>query len=196
MRAKAEGCINFQERAEFCHDIVRGLSGLHACGIVHGDVKLKNTLVFCYGDDVIAKLSDFGNSICDDTSHYVGTAIYNAPELRRKGIRSVRSKSDWYKCDIFSYGLSVWEIFLNGKTFVDAAFLDSPVPWLNGLPKDALLLMALQTLGAIDVDSIGLRRIMSLVLEGTLQETPEGRMNSAVIVGIFNTGKLFSESKR
>lgn len=196
MRTKAQGSITFQQKAELCYDIIKGLSGLHACGIAHGDVKLKNTLVFCYGDHIEAKLSDFGNSIFDDTSHYFGTAMYNAPELRQKDIRGVRSRNDWYKCDIFSYGLSVWEILQDGKPFVDAALLEGPIQWLNELPKDDLLLMALQKLEAMDVDCSSLHRIMRLVLEGILQETPEDRMNSAAIVDIFDADRLFHDSKR
>lgn len=47
-------------------DVVSGLSALHTCGIVHGDVKLDNVLVVPTRDSpaqAIAKIADFGHAI-------------------------------------------------------------------------------------------------------------------------------------
>src|ERR1700722_19128544 len=44
-------------------DVARGLEVLHGCGIVHGDLKSENVLLFWEGERPVAKLSDFGCSI-------------------------------------------------------------------------------------------------------------------------------------
>lgn len=47
-------------------DVASGLSILHSCGIVHGDMKLDNVLVFPSWDrpaKAIAKIADFGHAI-------------------------------------------------------------------------------------------------------------------------------------
>jgi serine/threonine protein kinase len=47
-------------------DVVSGLSALHLCNIVHGDVKLDNVLIFHSWDrpsKAQAKMIDFGHSI-------------------------------------------------------------------------------------------------------------------------------------
>lgn len=186
----------FDERAEFCYHMANGLAGLHACGIAHGDIKLNNTLVFAHGDGVVVKLSDFGSSLFHGTSQYVGTAFYNAPEVRRGRSWSLSSRDDCCRCDIFSYGLSVWEIIQSGKPFIDATMLADPVMWLNDLAKDDLLLMALQALEATNDGSVGSRRIVRQVLAGTLWDTPEDRIDSAAITGIFNSSRIFSECIR
>jgi serine/threonine protein kinase len=70
-------------------DVAEGLSALHACSIVHGDLKMENVLVMTTPEDpdfsVIAKLSDFGFSldISEQKSHrsLVGfTPLCAAPE--------------------------------------------------------------------------------------------------------------------
>ena len=50
----------------FSGDVAAGLMALHACQIVHGDLKLDNVIVFDSWDrpsGTIAKLCDFGHSI-------------------------------------------------------------------------------------------------------------------------------------
>jgi serine/threonine protein kinase len=97
-------------------EIGQGLQALHASGIVHGDVKLDNVLIFDLGNgEVRAKLSDFGCSLLmsADKNEVVipttGTPPWTAPELNR------RVATDWLpNLDVYSYGLLVWRIFLGG----------------------------------------------------------------------------------
>jgi serine/threonine protein kinase len=47
-------------------DVVSGLAALHTCGIVHGDVKLDNVLVFPSMNrppKALAKIADFGHAL-------------------------------------------------------------------------------------------------------------------------------------
>jgi serine/threonine protein kinase len=65
-------------------DVASGLMALHQCGIVHGDLKLDNVIIFQSWDrpsGAIAKLSDFGHSIVlsvEDKGQqkYFGTTLY------------------------------------------------------------------------------------------------------------------------
>jgi len=79
------------------HDVASGLEALHACGIVQGNVKTENVLVFAAkgveggeGSEVVAKLSDFGHAIFlekglrGEPRHYLVTAVLNGPETRRQ----------------------------------------------------------------------------------------------------------------
>ncbi|KAF8242560.1 kinase-like protein [Wilcoxina mikolae CBS 423.85] len=60
------GRVPFKTKLIFIGDIAAGLVALHRCGIVHGDLKLDNVLVFQSWDRpsaTIAKLCDFGHSL-------------------------------------------------------------------------------------------------------------------------------------
>lgn len=68
-------------------DVASALAALHACGIVHGDLKLDNVLVFPSMDrpaKALAKLTDFGHALIlndkskkhvDETVKYGGTVM-------------------------------------------------------------------------------------------------------------------------
>lgn len=67
-------------------DVASGLAALHGCGIVHGDVKLDNVLVFPSRENpaqATAKISDFGHVVVlnrtngdkDEEGWYVGTTM-------------------------------------------------------------------------------------------------------------------------
>ncbi|KAH8777025.1 kinase-like domain-containing protein, partial [Hyaloscypha sp. PMI_1271] len=64
-------------------DVAAGITALHQCEIVHGDLKLDNIVVMHSWDrppGVIAKICDFGHSIilAEDKKHlkYYGTSMY------------------------------------------------------------------------------------------------------------------------
>jgi serine/threonine protein kinase len=65
-------------------DVAAGLMALHNCGIVHGDLKLDNIIVFEGHLDrpvgIAAKIADFGHSIlttpeASQTATYYGTSL-------------------------------------------------------------------------------------------------------------------------
>ncbi len=113
--------LRFAVKQKLCHDVARGLAILHACGIIHGDVKHENILVFDnrYNEPpdqpYTAKLADFGAADMDITeqgSHQLRmkTFPYEAPE-----ISSTLSPSSLKKTDVYSFGLLVWRTFNDGK---------------------------------------------------------------------------------
>ncbi len=102
------GVLPADRAASVGSDIARALGYIHACGVVHRDVKPANILltrlddaIAPFGNDVpIAKLADFGVARMLDTAHLtepgmtVGTANYLSPEQLRG--RPVEPPSDVY----------------------------------------------------------------------------------------------------
>jgi serine/threonine protein kinase len=105
--------------------VAEGIRALHSQAIVHGDIKTANILVFEQppgSSQYIAKISDLGYSIIlglgDEDTHYCGTDLYNAPEIRSKGPEKVQG-IDLLACDIYSLGLLIWTVFQRGRFFLD-----------------------------------------------------------------------------
>ncbi|XP_024004186.1 serine/threonine-protein kinase CTR1 [Eutrema salsugineum] len=102
-------------------DICRGLMGIHQMGIVHRDLKSANCLL---NKEWTVKICDFGLSrkmegTTMSESEPAGTPEYIAPEVIRKEPFSE-------KCDIFSFGVIMWELCTLSK------------PW-EGVPKELVM---------------------------------------------------------
>ncbi|XP_059310174.1 serine/threonine-protein kinase STY13-like [Lycium ferocissimum] len=87
-------------------DVARGLSYLHSKKIVHRDVKTGNLLVDKEGR---VKIIDFGISRVEascpiDMTAQTGTVGYMAPEV-------LAGLPYDHKCDIYSFGICLWEIY-------------------------------------------------------------------------------------
>lgn len=54
--------LSWEQKYSFCLDIGSGLDAIHDCGIVHGDLKPSNVLIFDQ-NGLIAKIADFGLAI-------------------------------------------------------------------------------------------------------------------------------------
>jgi serine/threonine protein kinase len=78
--------IKLQDQEMFIADVAAGIHALHTTGIIYGDIKLENVLVFHSNersDSPVAKICDFGHSILEGketdnekTAIYKGTARY------------------------------------------------------------------------------------------------------------------------
>lgn len=112
--------VSETERMELCLDVAHGLEALHSCSIAHGDVKQANVLVFPHPNRrFIAKLSDFEHALLGhDGSAYRGTPVYRAPEAHKSNICEA---SRVQKCDVFAFGLLVFEVFCGGRSYYDRA---------------------------------------------------------------------------
>jgi serine/threonine protein kinase len=104
-------------KGKLCLDIAEGLKMIHDCGIVHGDVKLDNVLIF--GDEkggFAAKVTDFGCSITgfepQERGVYRGTRSYWAPELKETERSTL---PELQRCDVYSFGLCILEILNDGE---------------------------------------------------------------------------------
>ena len=100
---------------EICLDVGRGLQAIHSAGLIHGDLKLPNILLFLEkaknGRQVfVAKLCDFGSSRNDtentEEKHkaaMAGTPRWQPPE------ESTRLKDGSLQVtDVYSFGWVVW----------------------------------------------------------------------------------------
>lgn len=91
-----------------CLDVAHGLDILHSCGIIHGDVKAENVLIFSHPEKkYVAKIADFGFSVVGEAAtaamHLAGTRPWKAPETIGPVQRDLLKLTD-----VYSYGLFVW----------------------------------------------------------------------------------------
>lgn len=98
--------LSWQRRLKMLCDICRGLLCIHRMKIVHRDLKSGNCLV---NKHYKVKICDFGlsrlliSTPMQDSSS-AGTPEWMAPEL-------IRNEPFTEKCDIFSLGVIIWELF-------------------------------------------------------------------------------------
>jgi serine/threonine protein kinase len=90
----------------YAHDVLKGLSYLHANKILHRDVKPQNVLV---GKEGTCKLADFGTAGKLDDNSCVGTLYYMSPEAM-KGMWDQAS-------DIWSFGVMLFQMFTGELPF-------------------------------------------------------------------------------
>ncbi|KAH7140168.1 hypothetical protein B0J13DRAFT_608608 [Dactylonectria estremocensis] len=179
-----------------CLDVLKGLSVLHDVGVVHGDVKCDNVVVFQGKDGSFsAKLIDFGFSIFltelepGTQIPRRGTAPFTAPEwiapIEREGV---------VYTDYFSFGMLAWQMLSDGKQ--DSLFSQQPfecpskeasgLAWLAYIQDakedrefvDKVKLSILLAAGEIDEN---LWVYFSFILDNTLNPIPTQRNISNVL---------------
>jgi serine/threonine protein kinase len=112
--------LRYKEKLKIVMDVSEGLRALHNSGIVHCDIKPENILIFPHENGrFLAKITDF--DACIFTSEVDGTAslqdgtkTYSAPESSRSIL-----VDDLPKVDIYSFGILVWQVFLDGRSFIE-----------------------------------------------------------------------------
>jgi len=91
--------------------ITSGVEAIHAVGVIHGDIKPQNILMFREGESSwTAKIADFGSSLIrvgidGRISFQFGSRFWQAPETTRP-LLAVELE----KADIFSLGMVLWKI--------------------------------------------------------------------------------------
>ncbi|CAI4213940.1 unnamed protein product [Parascedosporium putredinis] len=114
--------LTLREQLRLGLDITSGLGALHAHGVVHGDLKPNNILVFNeWGRGYTAKLADFGSAILLSETEFPcrappGTRVYRAPECSDDSARLGRR--ELFKTDLFSLGVTL-SFLLVGSHLVD-----------------------------------------------------------------------------
>lgn len=100
-------------------DLSRGLSYLHSEKIVHRDVKTENMLL---DGNRNLKIADFGVARVEalnpsDMTGETGTLGYMAPEV-------LDGKPYNRTCDVYSFGICLWEIYCCDMPYPDLSFAD------------------------------------------------------------------------
>ncbi|NP_001131428.2 putative protein kinase superfamily protein [Zea mays] len=100
-------------------DLARGLNYLHSRKIVHRDVKTENMLLDTQRN---LKIADFGVARVEaqnpkDMTGATGTLGYMAPEV-------LEGKPYNRKCDVYSFGICLWEIYCCDMPYPDLSFAD------------------------------------------------------------------------
>ncbi|KAK0701424.1 hypothetical protein B0T21DRAFT_417131 [Apiosordaria backusii] len=185
-------------------DTARGLDALHKRGIVHGDVKPGNILVFHHHDPqrrIVAKLADFSGSIVKsrqqrgEWSPVGGTHVWRAPECYGS------IAYDVVKTDIYSFGLTALTIlarvpskrgiFSSSLTGVGECFLARVpegvdlVEFATALKcaKEDLVLQHALSWADTFLDDPALSEFVEWLLQATVRVDPEDRLSMSEILG-------------
>ncbi|KAI6659750.1 Serine/threonine-protein kinase STY17-like [Oopsacas minuta] len=102
---------------EYVTGITRGLKYLHDLKVLHRDLKSKNVLIEEGGGVLSPKLCDFGvsktlNATMNVNTQEIGTVRWMAPEV-------MCSNTYNYKCDIYSFGVTIYEILAMDLPYKD-----------------------------------------------------------------------------
>ena len=126
-------------RARWSHDIAEGMSYLHGQQIVHRDLTPNNVLVNRASQ---VKITDFGlskikTSRLSNRSGRQGAAFYCAPE-------TLRNEPYDYPCDVFSFGVLLWELMHRRVPF--AGQYNDVLPFMAAMQRDGarIVVRALQ----------------------------------------------------
>ncbi|KAI3768712.1 hypothetical protein L2E82_19542 [Cichorium intybus] len=109
--------LAFKVVMQLALDLARGLNYLHTKKIVHRDVKTENMLL---DKTRTLKIADFGvarveASNPNDMTGETGTLGYMAPEV-------LNGSAYNRKCDVYSFGICLWEIYCCDMPYPDLSF--------------------------------------------------------------------------
>ncbi len=107
----SEFIIHISTLKSMCIQIACGMKYLSSKNYIHRDLAARNVLV---GDNNIVKISDFGMSRNLYSSHYYVMASRGAVPIRWMA-RECFSKKFTSKSDVWSFGVTMWEVFTLGK---------------------------------------------------------------------------------
>ncbi|KAB1203324.1 Serine/threonine-protein kinase HT1 [Morella rubra] len=111
--------LAFKVVIQIALDLSRGLSYLHSKKIVHRDVKTENMLLDARRT---LKIADFGVARVEaqnprDMTGETGTLGYMAPEV-------LDGKPYNRKCDVYSFGICLWEIYCCDMPYPNLSFAE------------------------------------------------------------------------
>ncbi len=111
-----EGNLSGRRLARIGAAVASGLAHAHERGVIHRDIKPQNVLMDEYGNP---KLTDFGiaralnpdgSSNATSTGHYLGTAVYSAPE-------QLNGEDATPKSDIYALGTTLYHAATGAPPF-------------------------------------------------------------------------------
>jgi serine/threonine protein kinase len=122
------GRLDAHATYQIAAQVARGLSKVHAAGIVHHDLKPENIFLAQEADEEVVKLLDFGvakltassllESVAAQTGGLIGTPEYMSPEQAR-GISEVDRRSDLWSLAIIVYQCLTGRLPFEGATLAE-----------------------------------------------------------------------------
>ncbi|KAL4631098.1 tyrosine-protein kinase receptor TYRO3-like [Arapaima gigas] len=105
--------VPYQSLLRFMMDIAAGMEYLSSCGFLHRDLAARNCML---GDDLRVCVADFGLSkkICNKNYYRQKVAI--RMPVKWMAIESLADNIYTSKSDVWSFGVTMWEIVTRGKT--------------------------------------------------------------------------------
>ncbi|XRB00067.1 protein tyrosine and serine/threonine kinase [Pycnococcus provasolii] len=118
---RQNGSFSVQRLLRVAMDIASGMDYLHRCSIIHRDMKSANLLMDEHGD---VKIADFGVARVIDPHGVMtaetGTYRWMAPEV-------IEHSPYTPKCDVYSYGITIWELLTRSIPYADQTPLQAAV---------------------------------------------------------------------
>jgi serine/threonine protein kinase len=180
--------IELDTKVSIISDVADALSAVHRCGVIHGDIKPHNILIFRKGTTLIAKISDFGG--CQPPTDefpsehlsklaVMGTEYWNAPEVYPDDGSDWNLQSRAVTRDYFSMGLLAYYIL-----FEEMPFGDDRDNTDNNLARIAKLKKSPK--GLVNVVHVKMRSRWTLAGQS-------GEMNKLLLkdVGFYERWKIF-----
>jgi len=100
-----------RDMVRLCSNVAHGICSLHACGLVHGDIKPENVLLFMREGVLRAAVGDLDTCAFPTRKQggaINGTARYAPPEYQSRS--PYWEHVDSPSRDVYNYGLLVWSI--------------------------------------------------------------------------------------
>jgi serine/threonine protein kinase len=100
-----------RDRVRLCSNVADGICSLHACGLVHGDIKPENVLLFMREEVLTAAVGDLDTCAVPTRNQggaINGTVRYAPPEYQSRS--PYREHVNRPSRDVYNYGLLVWSI--------------------------------------------------------------------------------------
>ncbi|KAG6441774.1 tyrosine-protein kinase Fer isoform X2 [Manduca sexta] len=110
LRTRASN-LNSRTLMAMCRDAAAGMRYLESKNCIHRDLAARNCLV---GDDNIVKISDFGMSR-EEEEYIVSGGMKQIP-IKWTAPEALNFGKYTSLCDVWSYGVLMWEIFSKGDT--------------------------------------------------------------------------------
>jgi hypothetical protein len=157
-------------------DIARGMQYLHACSIIHRDLKAANLLMSEHGE---CKVADFGLARVLDGAAAGGTLTAETGTYRWMAPEVIAHSRYDAACDVYSYGIVLFEVASGGvvpyasiRSAMTVALEVSQNGLRPGVPPAAPPALARTMVAAWDVEAGRRPRFSELVgtMEAALQE--------------------------
>lgn len=195
-----------EEKLQLSHDVACGLNALHACKIIHGDVKMANVLLYenHHASRPIAKLSDFGHAVLWSATRlyeplYGGTHLFNAPEVFAQDFEPIAAET-MPKCDVYSYGLLLWGVLKDGLSYFENSWLgdgeEDKIEFLQSVAKGWLATQAVQFVDTLTHLPEGMHGCLRDLLQRCLEYENARRPDISNVINILEHLSTFISERQ